>query len=312
MRSFPSAPTVSHRLLLPAALLCLGALPAADQAEPDTDQGPDAITQDAFTLGDTIANSYAGTLGTPAPQPGVDSPPEPDIYEEDAVPQAYPMDRYESMWDKNPFLLKTVVAVQPKESFAKDYALQYVIASNGVYRVAIFNRVTQERVRLEEGKPSGEFRLLKVNYDRDRNKTSVQIARGTETAEIRYDETVLSTPVTIQNTQALYAGENTGPDGSPIQGGMPGPMDGRQMQGQPQDGQVPVQQMPGGRPGAPSAVPGRPGGPPGLPRPGMPGVPAAPAAQQPGAQPAVPSSINNRRRQLIPAPAATPPPKTTP
>lgn len=260
-----------------------------------------------------------------------ESPPDPLSTEggepdSDAVPTAYPEDRYLTMWDKNPFLLKTVVVEQKTESFAKDWALRGIMASDGLYHVSIFNKVTGKSERLKEGESGKEFRLVSVNYDKNRKKSSVKVSRGSETAELTYDEGVLSQPVTIVNTQSVTAGQDAmpgGQQGNPNvnpQGGAvpPGMQRGPNGQLMPAPGQA------GGlRPGMPGYTPGRPGQNPGQPtqpglpsntpgaRPALPGVPAARGASpnpslnnyngnpnvQPPSQPPV-----SRRRQLIPAP----------
>lgn len=253
--------------------------------------------------------------------------------ESDAVPLAYPEDRYLTMWDKNPFLLKTVVVDQKTESFAKDWALRGIMASDGLYHVSILNKVTGKSERLKEGESGKEFRLVSVNYDKNRRKSSVKVSRGTETAELTYDEGMLSQPVTIQNTQSVTAGQNAMPGANPgapgnpnnPQGGAGGVPPG--MQRGPNGQLMPANAGAGSlRPGTQGYVPGRSG-----PAPGTQGVPAAPGQpMQPGmaptgrpvmpgapgaspnpniqnfngnpnVQPPAPPPVS-RRRQLIPAP----------
>lgn len=244
----------------------------------------------------------------------------------DAVPTAYPEDRYLTMWDKNPFLLKTVVVEQGTESFAKDWALRGIMASDGLYQVSIFNKVTGKSERLKEGEAGKEFRLVSVNYDKNRKKSSVKVSRGSETAELTYDEGLLSQPVTIANTQSVIAGQDAMPGGkqgnpnvNPQADGLP-----PGMQRGPNGQIMPAPTQPGGlRPGMPGYNPSRPGVNAG--QPGQPGQPGMPSSN-PGARPVLPgvpgaspnSNINSfngnpnvqppgqppvsRRRQLIPAP----------
>jgi len=241
----------------------------------------------------------------------------------DAVPTAYPEDRYLTMWDKNPFLLKTVVVEQKVESFAKDWALRGIMASDGLFQVSIINKVTGKSERLKEGESGKEFRLVSVNYDKNPKKSSVKVSRGNETAELTYDEGGLSQPVTIQNTQSITAGQDAMPganQGNPNinpQGGALPPG----MQRGPNGQIIPTGAQPAGlRPGMPGYVPGRPGANPnqpgvnpgqqGVPTPGvrpvLPGAPGSPNPNlqnfsNPNVQPPAQAPAS-RRRQLIPAP----------
>lgn len=208
----------------------------------------------------------------------------------EAIPNAYGEDRYQASWDKNPFLLKTVDTVQTKENFGKDWALASLSAYKNVYTVRIFNKQTGKYERLKEGDTSGEFRLIGVTYNRDRNKTKVTVAQGNETAELTYDESTLSRPVTVQNTQ-------TPPPAQP---------------GQPQPGQQP--QNPNPNAPANQRVPMPPGANPGAQQAnarqaaswGRPNTPAPVPGAPPGVNPAtgMPAVTppQSRRRSLIPAP----------
>jgi hypothetical protein len=309
---------ISQNFLYAACwLLALSALSAQD-----SDLGPDSPPTEAPPAATEAAEAVSDV-------PLAESATTQTEEESDAVPLAYPEDRYLTMWDKNPFLLKTVVVDQKTESFAKDWALRGIMASDGLYHVSILNKVTGKSERLKEGESGKEFRLVSVNYDKNRRKSSVKVSRGTETAELTYDEGMLSQPVTIQNTQSITAGQNAMPGGNPaVQGnpnspqGMPGAM-----QRGPNGQLMPTKAGAGSlRPGMPGYVPGRSG-----PAPGTQGVPAAPGqpmqpAMAPNGRPVMPGALGaspnpniqnfngnpnvqppapppvSRRRQLIPAP----------
>ncbi len=242
------------------------------------------------------------------------------------VPQAYPEDRYLTMWDKNPFMREVVPVIQKVENFSKDWTLAGISASGGVYSVNIFNKQTGAYQRIKEGQTGGEFRLDSVNFNKDRRQSSVKVTRGTETAELKYDDSLDSRPVTVSNTMAAPAGNPNQPgQGGAVNPNLPPGAQASLMQRGP-NGQPLNPGAPGAaglRPGMPGYVPGRPGSAPatagnpaidpatGAPLPGgSPGAlvpgnfnPAAnPAMGVPGAAPGgVPTPVS-RRRQLIPAP----------
>lgn len=308
-------------LLFLPALLSTAALAAA-QDEPPAEPTPEDAPA---TLKESEMKADASPDDLPAAAAAED--------QSEVIPQAYPEDRYLTMWDKNPFLLKTAVIEQKTESFAKDWALSGISASGGVYTVRIFNKQTGKFERLKEGQTTGsEFRLVEVNYDKDRTKSKVKVARGSETAELAYDDSLMSRPVTVQNTMGAAGapGQNPGQPGQPGQPGnpnlppgAPGSMQ-RGPNGQPLNNGAPL------RPGMPGYVPGRAGtavnaasNAPGMTTNpnavnpatgapivnpatgGMPGAPvpvySQPGYAAPGANTGAPPPVS-RRRQLIPAP----------
>jgi hypothetical protein len=201
--------------------------------------------------------------------------------EEEAIPHPFDAARYEAAWAKNPFLLKTAAVAQTTVSFAQDWALAGMYRSpSGKITVTLQNKQTNEFQRVTNEDNSGEFQLVEAKFNRNRNEASVVIAKGSQSAELKYDDTLVSKPVTINNT--LRQGDAT-------QGGQPGAA-------------AP------GKPGVPvsatGATPGRPGLP--ITRPGA--AAGATAGATAGASPAVNPPSISRRRQLIPPPTVSPQP----
>jgi len=140
------------------------------------------------------AQDLPGTVVTPSPvKPETPTVVAPPPAEEKAIPDAFPATRYEASWNKNPFLLKTAAIAQVQESWAKDYALTSLAEIDGVFRVSIKNKVTGESKRLVQGKEGdSEFKIVTVNLQPNKKESSVQISKGTETADLRYDETQMT------------------------------------------------------------------------------------------------------------------------
>jgi len=206
---------------------------------------------------------------------------EPNVLDEAVIPKAYDAARYQTTWSNNPFLRKTIVIDGPKVVWSNDWALAGMYKSTtGKISISLQNKQTGEfkRVTSDDGADS-EFRLIEANFNRNRTEASVDIAKGSETATLKYDDALTSRPVTISNTFKTAAG------------GQPGNPNLRQGQpGQP----VNATPLPGAQPNNPQGVANRPGG----------GINPAPVAgQQPS--PASPPTIS-RRRQLIPAPVVPP------
>ncbi len=229
---------------------------------------------------DAASDSPPEDLPAEAAQPALRAAEAPEgLADNEAIPHAFEAVRYEKAWSKNPFLLKTAAVAQATVSFAQDWALAGMYRSpSGKITITLQNKQTNEFQRVSNEDSSGEFQLVEAKFNRNRNEASVVVARGNQTAELKYDDALVSKPVTINNTlrqgDAAQGGQPTQPGASP---GQPG---------------VPVS--------ATGASPGRPGLP--ITRPG-----ASPATPGVAAPTVTPPSIS-RRRQLIPPPTVSPKP----
>ncbi len=217
------------------------------------------------------------------------SAPATSVLDEPVIPQAYPDARYQTTWSSNPFLRKTVTPVGPKIDWSQDWALAGMYRSeSGKITISLQNKQTAEFKRVtSEDDANSEFRLIKANFNRNRNEASADIARGSETATVKYDDNLTSRPVTVTNTLKTPAGAQPGAPGTNpnMRPGQPGA----------QVTNPNLRTQPGQPPQAVNVTP--PGG-------GQ----ALPGAAVPGAQqsPVAPPTIS-RRRQLIPAPVVPPP-----
>jgi hypothetical protein len=267
--------------------------------------GPNLLqAQDAEPAADAPPEAPATTEETTADQPAEPSAEVVNPTETEAViPTAFDISRYQSTWDKNPFLLKTAPVVQTQVQWSQDWALAGMFNHKGKIRISIKNKQTNEFKQISsDSKPDAEFRLVKANFHRNRNEASAVIAKGTEEAELKYDEAAGGQPVTINNTMRATTPQGQ-PQGQP-QGGVPG-MPGAQRTG------VVTGQQPLTKPLAPNAngrvfnAPGLPGGVASQPGQigGQPNInmPQGVIGTQSGAPGLAPPAIS-RRRQLIPAP----------
>jgi hypothetical protein len=133
------------------------------------------------------------------------------LSEEDgpAIPIPFDISRYDSTWDKNPFNLKTKPPEQTQVNWGQDWALASMSKYSGKIRISIRNKQTNEIKRIyNEPKEGDEFRLVEANFHRSRKEASAKIAKGTEEAELKYDENVA--PVTVNNTMRPPSGAGAG------------------------------------------------------------------------------------------------------
>ena len=111
-----------------------------------------------------------------------------------APPQAYPRDRYEAGWQKNPFTLKTTPPVVQVDSFAKDLALSSISGTSADPVVVVINTKTHERTTLRSGtaKSEGQAMTIKsIHSDAPRKERFVEVEMAGQVAEIHYDENLI-------------------------------------------------------------------------------------------------------------------------
>ncbi len=272
-------------------LLAAGISARAQDATPADGNAPVAETPPD---GGTI------TIDAPAEEP-------PPAAEEDgpAIPIAYDMSRYDSVWENNPFTRKVVVIDQKEPDWGQDWALSGMMNIKGFIRVSMRNKQTNEVKRVtNEYKEGDEFKLVKANFNRSRKQASAEVAKGGAVATLKYDEN--AAPVTINNTARPAGGG--GQPGMPVQPGQPGRPGGQPMITKPLSPQANGRVF-----NAPNLPGGVSAGQQGMPQ-GMIGNPGAGTPMnngqviQQGMNPNPSGNVPtiSRRRQLIPAPVVAP------
>ncbi len=129
--------------------------------------------------------------------------------EEFHAPVAYPLDRYESMWNKNPFTLKTAPVALQKESFARDLALAGITKIGDDTTVLLVNTKTREYLRLKnlDAHTSG-LKVKSVDMRDTRSDSSVEVIMGAESSVLKYDDGFLKQMAAQVPVQAGVANNN--------------------------------------------------------------------------------------------------------
>lgn len=168
-------------------------------------------------------------------------------------PKPYEVQRYEAGWNRNPFTLKTAPVAVENAPFAKDLTIGSYYGDTADPTIVIVNTKTNDRYVLKRSKPSSNGMTLKdVKYGSGRKDFVAEVTLGSETSEIRYNDTYVKQMAAAEAPRAAV--------GQPGQAGRPPVVPG------PGGVKLPVPQQPG----APTKV-------------GMPGMPPAAAqASQPG------------------------------
>ena len=196
--------------------------------------------------------------------------------EEFTPPVAFPVDRYQAGWAKNPFTLPSAPPTQDKVSAAKDLAIGGFYGLRDNATIAVVNVKTQERFNLKKGETLNGITLDDYSIQPTRKETTAEVSVNGEKATLHFDNSYIR-----QQSGASEAAKT--PDGTPPNVN-PG-------------GQMPPSMTPRTGPGAP------PTGVPGTTRP----LPTPPGSHAPGVTfpnaPTIPTPVG-RQRLTAPQPRA--------
>jgi len=139
------------------------------------------------------------------------------------APEAYPLERYEAGWNKNPFTLKTAPPVVEQESFAKELAIGSYYGDAKNPTVVLVNTKTGERVPLKKSQAAANGMQLKnIKLGSSRKQIVAEVTLCTQTSEVRFNDDYMKQ---IAGTEATRAqpGQQPGMPGQPRPGmGAPG------------------------------------------------------------------------------------------
>lgn len=106
-----------------------------------------------------------------------------------SLPVAYPAERYEAGWNKNPFTLKTMPVVAAQDSFAKDLAIAAYYGDSEDPTVVVVNTKTGERTRLKKSHAAANGMQLKsVTLGSGRKDMAAEVTLGSETSELHFND----------------------------------------------------------------------------------------------------------------------------
>ena len=104
-----------------------------------------------------------------------------------AIPKPHDAERYQESWQVNPFASKIDCSPSAPPSWSQNWSLSGMFNNNGSIRVTIKNNLTgQVRYVSSESNTGDEFKLIKADFNRNREKASVVITRRNEEAELKY------------------------------------------------------------------------------------------------------------------------------
>ncbi|MDR2463097.1 MAG: hypothetical protein LBD30_04880 [Verrucomicrobiales bacterium] len=109
--------------------------------------------------------------------------------QEEVIPSAYPVERYEPLWKKSPFALSSAAVMEaPPAGFADSLALTGVLKIGDEVLVAVMDKVTKERQMLSAKAGEQSVWVEKLEFsDEAPSKVAVTLKKGADSAVLRYD-----------------------------------------------------------------------------------------------------------------------------
>ncbi len=270
------------RKLLPLVLAAAG-LPAAADAE----ESPDSAGMLKIPAVETRPSGTAATESSAAPSPGPpetampasEPPAEPEAGDEGVVPPAFPLSRYQPLWERSPFQLESVAPPVESAGLAQRFALTGIAEINREPIAFVMERATQKRIMVKKDEGENGVSLVQVDVQKNYNDSTVTLRQGAEVGVVRFDAAA-APPMAVL------------PPGLPPQ---------RMTPGMPPPGIPQVPQTPG-IPTAARIPPGQ------VAQPGQP-LPPGQQAPAPGIVPPVPGPGVPQNGQVQSDPGQAPPPR---
>lgn len=279
-----------RRLLVP--VFAAAYLPAAAQESPDSAgmlKIPDVETRpsDAAATESPASPSPASSELSPdePAMPAAEPVADPEAGGEAIVPPAFPLSRYQPLWERSPFQLESVAPPVQSAGLAQRFALTGIAEINREPIAFVMERATQKRIMVKKNEGESGVSLVQVDVQKNYNDSTVTLRQGAEVGVVRFDAAAAPMAVPPPGLPPQRMNPGLTQPGMPQVPQTPGvPTAARIPPGQAAQPPPPGQQAP-----APGIVPPVPG----------PGVPEDSQVQSNPGQAPPPRVI--RRRALIPA-----------
>lgn len=123
------------------------------------------------------------------------------------APQSPPVSRYESMWQKNPFTLRTAQVTIQNASFAEHLVIASVYGNLDDPTVVLVNVKTHERIRLKTSQAAmSGMKLERLNGGSGkRDEMLAIVSQGAETSEIRFGTDYIKQVAAAQTARATQS-----------------------------------------------------------------------------------------------------------
>ena len=125
----------------------------------------------------------------PIPEEGAKAPVEnaERSAEDGVVLPAFPLTRYEPLWERSPFQLESVAPPVESAGLAQRFALTGLAEINGEPIAFIMDRATQNRLMVRKDSSEGGVSLVQVDVQKKYIDSTATLRQGAEVGVVRFD-----------------------------------------------------------------------------------------------------------------------------
>ena len=125
----------------------------------------------------------------PIPEEGAEAPVEnaESSAEDGVVLPAFPLTRYEQLWERSPFQLESVAPPVESAGLAQRFALTGLAEINGEPIAFIMDRATQNRLMVRKDSSEGGVSLVQVDVQKKYIDSTATLRQGAEVGVVRFD-----------------------------------------------------------------------------------------------------------------------------
>ncbi len=116
-----------------------------------------------------------------------DTPTETTDEASNIVPPAFPISRYEQLWERSPFQLESVAPPVESAGLAQRFALTGIAEINGEPIAFVMERATQRRLMVRKDSTDGDVSLVQVDVQQKYNDSTATLRQGAEVGVVRFD-----------------------------------------------------------------------------------------------------------------------------
>jgi len=133
---------------------------------------------------ETPATNDMEQPAAPADAPAADS----------VVAEAFPLSRYEALWERSPFQLESAAPPVESAGLSQRFALTGLAAINGEPIAFLMDRATQNRLMVRKDGSEGGVSLVQVDVQKKYTDSTATVRQGSEVGVIRFDASVAGAP----------------------------------------------------------------------------------------------------------------------
>ena len=126
---------------------------------------------------------------SPIPEEATEAPVEnaESSAEDGVVLPAFPLTRYEPLWERSPFQLESVAPPVESAGLAQRFALTGLAEINGEPIAFIMDRATQNRLMVRKDSSEGGVSLVQVDVQKKYIDSTATLRQGAEVGVVRFD-----------------------------------------------------------------------------------------------------------------------------